>query len=170
MTHCDLQTELLEDGTYRHSCQRAGCGNVYVTAAPRCRLLCQIQAAHAVSHNEPSNARRNQCKTIQRSPPQTPSLFRRGVSFLSAHRRWLAAGRPVRSPERVREIFAICKECEYFRPGTADIEGSCRLCGCRLRDSGGMINKIQMATEGCPANPPRWDPEIVKEHTAVKES
>jgi hypothetical protein len=67
----------------------------------------------------------------------------------------------------VAEVFAICQGCEYFRAGATDEDGWCRLCGCRLRRTGGLVNKIQMATEGCPAQPARWEAEITEQAAVV---
>ena len=39
--NCDLQTEPLADGRYRHRCRRAGCGRVVETGGPRHRCVCQ---------------------------------------------------------------------------------------------------------------------------------
>ena len=72
--------------------------------------------------------------------------------------RWIAAGRPVRSDDRVREIFErLCRPCERFDAKRQ----TCRLCGCRVRRSGSALaNKIKMATERCPARPPKWIEEV----------
>lgn len=145
---CDFQSELIENGMYRHTCRREGCGEVYVTSGPRLRSWCRSQANPIVL---PTNLS---------APIRQPSLARRAASFAGAQSRWLTAGRPMRSVERIEELFAICQECEHFRPGATHVEGTCRLCGCRLRRVGGLLNKIQMATEGCPARPPKWEPEV----------
>jgi len=72
----------------------------------------------------------------------------------NAMRRWIAAGRPVRSDARVQEIFdTLCRTCEHFSVSRQ----TCKLCGCRVRRSGAaFLNKLKMATERCPAKPPRW--------------
>ena len=89
-----------------------------------------------------------------------PSLVGKVRLFSRSQARWIAAGRPERSPERVAEIFALCQGCDQFRRGKSESEGTCRLCGCRLRREGGLVNKIKMATESCPKTPPVWRAEV----------
>lgn len=150
MTTCDLQTELTAGDGYLHRCRRDGCGRSFVSTAPRHQVLCRIQPENDPSTNpHPTNP----------SSVAPPSLLRQAASFASAEVRWIAAGRPVRGEERVAEIFAICQACPNFRPGTSELEGSCSVCGCRLRSAAGLFNKIQMATESCPLKPPRWGAE-----------
>jgi hypothetical protein len=62
--------------------------------------------------------------------------------------RWLAAGRPVRSPEEVAAIFRDhCLGCEFYNAQS----GRCKICGCRVKREGhAVLNKIAMATEHCP--------------------
>lgn len=64
---------------------------------------------------------------------------------------WISRGRPKRSDDEVRELFAICTACTpHFRPNNESV-GSCGLCGCRLSIGGSaMTNKLRMATESCP--------------------
>jgi len=80
------------------------------------------------------------------------------VQLAKATARWVAAGSPVRSEERIREIHAICEGCDkYFeqRPGW----GKCKVCRCRLNITG-KLNKILMATESCPKIPPLWGADV----------
>lgn len=80
------------------------------------------------------------------------------MRYGSAVKRWIAAGRPVRSDDRVREIFdTLCRPCELFDAKRQ----TCRLCGCHVRRSGSALsNKIKMATERCPLRPPKWTEEV----------
>ena len=135
----DMQTEPLADGNYRHTCLRPGCGRVSITGAPR-----------------------HQCDCRPRKSNRRTGMSRQVASFTAAQVRWITAGRPVRSPERIAEIFTqLCRPCEHFRPGRTEDEGSCRLCGCCLRRNGGLLNKIKMATEQCPKSPPAWIAELI---------
>lgn len=96
--------------------------------------------------------------------------------YMKAVERWFAAGRPQRPPVRVKELYEmVCKPCPHF-----NTKGSCNICGCRVRASGkALLNKLAMATERCPDNPPRFPAEvepkskggseIVKEPRAVEE-
>lgn len=78
-----------------------------------------------------------------------PSVVKRVSSYAKAQARWIAAGSPVRMPDEIAGIFAICEACEHYKP-YADGKGHCKLCGCRLKREGGLMNKIRMATETCP--------------------
>jgi hypothetical protein len=81
-------------------------------------------------------------------------LIDKPLRLASARRKWVAAGKPQRSPEQIAEIFdTICTPCEHFRP-TGDGKGTCDKCGCRLKRQGGLLNKILMATESCPID--KW--------------
>lgn len=163
MTYCDFQTELKAGAMYFHRCRREGCGRTFQSPAPRQRVLCRVQL-EAVGQVKPARVG---------SPLRPPTLVRQAASFVSAEARWIAAGRPVRSEEQVEVVFGICRTCEHFRAGATELEGSCGVCGCRLRRVGGLFNKIQMATEGCPDKPPRWAPEELssaKSSTAVAEA
>ncbi|MCL4194323.1 MAG: hypothetical protein KJZ87_21480, partial [Thermoguttaceae bacterium] len=81
----------------------------------------------------------------------------RMIRYGQAVSRWIAAGRPTRSAERVRQVFEThCRPCEHFDPATQ----TCRLCGCHVAPAGPAYrNKIGMATERCPAEPPKWSEE-----------
>lgn len=74
------------------------------------------------------------------------------MSVCGALARWNRAGKPVRSPERVAELLSICQACDKFT-------GShCRRCGCPVN---GHVdepthNKLALATERCPLDPPHW--------------
>jgi hypothetical protein len=86
----------------------------------------------------------------------------RAMSLTTAMANWVAAGRPRRSLERIKEIFdTICQPCGHF-VSTGNGKGSCGLCTCALRRVDGLLNKISLATEGCPDKPPRWEPEVQK--------
>ena len=75
--------------------------------------------------------------------------------YTTAVARWAAAGFPERSDEEVQQLFAICQQCEFFNGQL------CRLCGCRCNIHGAaIVNKLRMATESCPANPPRWTASV----------
>jgi hypothetical protein len=83
---------------------------------------------------------------------RSPRLTRRIGSYATALGRWIAAGRPERPEEEVQRIFqSLCQPCEFFDAA----RGSCRVCGCRLRQEGAALtNKIKMATEHCPKD--KW--------------
>ncbi len=77
-----------------------------------------------------------------------PNLTTRAKRYSRAVRRWIAAGRPTRSEEEVRNIFEThCKPCARYN----EKKQACTICGCRVRRQGlAVLNKIRMATECCP--------------------
>lgn len=83
-----------------------------------------------------------------------PTLAEKAARLATALTRWTLAGSPKRTDEEVATIFeTICAPCEHFK-AKSDGAGSCKLCGCALRKEGGLLNKIAMKTEHCPAH--RW--------------
>jgi len=109
--------------------------------------------------------------------------IKRGLRFKEAYDRWNSAkgqwdktpsitadhkDRPIRTPEEIQRIYAICERCEDFQENKEGW-GRCKLCGCRLNLTG-KLNKIKMATEGCPADSPKWDSLIILKEDNVKMS
>lgn len=87
-------------------------------------------------------------------------LLGKAGEYLRARDYWKKAGKPMRSDEKIREIFSICsKGCENYLPG-GDGGGQCGICGCWLYPIVTQVNKIQWATEKCPLLPPKWDAEV----------
>ena len=87
-------------------------------------------------------------------PPREPSKARQVYTYSMAVAKWVAAGKPQRTQEEIDATLAICAGCEMF---IDDGRPRCRLCGCSVNSQpNGLINKIAMATESCPATPPRW--------------
>lgn len=68
---------------------------------------------------------------------------------------WVEAGKPLRSPEQIKEIFNICKGCPFFDESEAGV-GNCGICGCFIKEKGNLLNKAAWATTQCPHNPPKW--------------
>lgn len=68
--------------------------------------------------------------------------------------RWIAAGRPIRTPADAEAIYRLhCKPC----PHLAADHDRCKLCGCTVGRWGSVLtSKLRMATETCPDDPPRW--------------
>lgn len=90
-----------------------------------------------------------------------PGWISLGLNFLSAIGRWQAAGSPVRSQSRVNELLAICEACPYLA-GRGTDRKHCGKCGCPVngRVDEPTKNKLAMATERCPLDPPRWEAEV----------
>ena len=147
INHCDHDTELIAPGRYRHTCRR-----------PECRKVVESQSQRHVTH----------CRAfaVNQQPiePQPGNIATKAVRFTAEQHKWLAAGRPVRSPEQARRIFhELCEPCRLFRPKGKG-RGQCLGCGCGLspeshRRFGMEFSKIVMATTSCPLTPPKWAAE-----------
>lgn len=77
---------------------------------------------------------------------QFPPITTQVNSYRLAIKRWIKAGRPVRSEEETKKIFEThCVKCDWF-------DGRrCKGCGCRVVPKGlAIFNKLKMATEHCP--------------------
>ncbi|MDO4584024.1 MAG: hypothetical protein Q4D62_07960 [Planctomycetia bacterium] len=85
--------------------------------------------------------------------------------YLRAVAQWKKAGKPTRRPAEIARLFAICQQCEHFRPvPNRPWRGQCDVCGCYLgRHPHKLLdgNKIAMETEDCPKN--KWKKE--REHS-----
>lgn len=78
-------------------------------------------------------------------------LVTRLIQLRTAHQRWIAAGRPLRSDAEVARIFEEhCSGCPMLADGT------CSACGCHVSRDGRILNKIRWATESCPPPLRRW--------------
>ena len=127
------------DGFYEHRCPV--CGFVGRSKAKRwpCVHLFPRVLKNVVQYGEPA---------------KRLSLARRAATFAAAVASWIAAGCPLRTPERIGEIHAICKSdvCGKYLAA----EDRCGACGCHLVvlvDPLGSEHpgKIAMATQSCPA-------------------
>ena len=81
------------------------------------------------------------------------TLFSLFQKYRHARSKWIAAGRPLRTDERIAEIWdTYCKNC-------GDREADrCKLCGCFIKRHGTTLNKISWATECCDKN--LWQIEV----------
>lgn len=91
------------------------------------------------------------CKACDQETAEAMSelkIFGKGLKWAGAVTKWIRMGRPVRSDERVREIFEkYCQPCELY-----DSENhGCKKCGCNVStDTAPLANKLKLATEECP--------------------
>lgn len=69
--------------------------------------------------------------------------------------KWHQAGSPVRTPEKILELFNICSQCPSHIELTSSIY-QCGECSCILRSRGRHANKLAMATTKCPLPEPKW--------------
>jgi hypothetical protein len=86
---------------------------------------------------------------------EVPDLQR----YRAEKKKWQENGEPVRSDERVAEIYdTFCAPCEKFIPIPFFKErGQCRECTCLLSKDGDDLNKIRWATTECPLG--KWSAE-----------
>lgn len=87
------------------------------------------------------------------SPPRS-SILRLAWRYLIAQVRERIVAKWHALPQRViDERLAICKACPHY----AAARHRCKLCGC-CGGSGQSkwLNKLALASEECPDNPPRW--------------
>ena len=91
--------------------------------------------------------------------------------YIEERRKWKEAGKPVRSMQRIQELFDICRTCENFLKLTSN-SGQCKICTCFLRKNSTSKNKLAFATTRCPLEEPKWVEEtiLVKEEEAVEET
>lgn len=83
--------------------------------------------------------------------PKLPSIVTQGKNFAIAFAKWVAAGKPLREPEQVEQLFDFCAQCpvkQFVRVN--DTTGRCATCGCWLRRGMTGPNKLKWPTEGCP--------------------
>jgi len=92
-----------------------------------------------------------------KAPRKPPQALYRAANYAAAMARWIAAGRPVRGDNQVKNILDTrCRPCRHFDPQRQ----ICKLCGCSLNLRGeAWRNKLRMATEACPDDPPKWQAE-----------
>lgn len=88
-----------------------------------------------------------------------PNYMGKIVDFVIHWKDWRAAGYPTRSPAWVRELFAICKGCEWYDPEGKNPfsvvglcpKGICTKCGCHVSDDpDDDLNALKFPTKPCP--------------------
>lgn len=87
--------------------------------------------------------------------PIEPTVVTKFVMLCKAVARWKLAGSPVRTQQRVDELLAICEQCPHL---ARKPKLHCGVCGCPISDRVDQPtkNKLALATESCPLDPPRW--------------
>jgi hypothetical protein len=99
--------------------------------------------------------------------------------YKEERQKWIEEGQPVRSPERVEEIFNnYCKPCPKFIPiPLFSNRGQCGKCSCLLSSDSDKMNKIQWATTRCPltieedGQEPKWieEPQQIEAAQVVEQ-
>jgi hypothetical protein len=169
---CACEVTDLGDGRFRHWCPV--CQRETIVRGPRHVRACRagrleaegrrLEGSESLPEDSPLPAAgegprvRGQAYPIgsgsSTSGLQSPvSLPAKAARLTKAAARWIAAGRPLRTSERVEEIFQQhCQPCEHYRTKS----DSCGACGCALRSlrvpaiGAELPGKLYMATERCP--------------------
>ncbi len=91
-----------------------------------------------------------------------PPIHVRAANYTTAQDRHTAAGRPLASQATIDERLSICVTCPEY-----NVEKSaCSKCGCNINASrNAWKNKLAMANERCPMNPPKWEAEVSSENS-----
>ena len=82
--------------------------------------------------------------------------------YLAERKKWTDAGKPMRTPEKMKQLHDICKECPLFKKagGWPKKYDQCGECGCNLHPEEESLNKLAWATTHCPhPDGPKWGPE-----------
>lgn len=79
---------------------------------------------------------------------ETATLIGKVMNYQAAVRKWVGAGRPVRSQEEIDRIYEEhCSQCNMYDKARK----ICNSCGCpATKDQPALRNKLKMATEACP--------------------
>lgn len=85
-------------------------------------------------------------------------LYDMAARYLEEKAKWKKAGKPVRTDEKIKELFSICVSCEHYKK-ISELSGSCGICGCHLKNTNTSLNKLAWATTKCPLENPKWEEE-----------
>jgi len=81
---------------------------------------------------------------------QGGNIITRSIRFLRSIASWARQGFPISEHARYISRRAACATCIHWEGKRWFGSGKCKLCGCAT------AIKLRMASEKCPANPPRW--------------
>lgn len=118
-----------------------------VKARRLCDLIDPAHGAHRPQYRESIRSAAAQAAgAIPR--PEFPSIPTQAANVARALWDWATSGFKMASEEEVARRRTICAACPEWVPKIK----RCRICGCKTEA------KIQMKTEHCPLDPPRWGP------------
>jgi len=89
-------------------------------------------------------------------------------NYKKERQEWIDKGSPLRSEEKILEIFTICSECDKHIDITQNMV-QCSVCTCFIRKYGTKLNKGAFATTRCPLEEPKWVEEPGFEQIETKE-
>lgn len=76
-------------------------------------------------------------------------------NYKKERQEWVDNGSPLRTKEKILEIFTICNECDKHIPVSENIV-QCSVCTCFIRKYGTKLNKAAFSTTRCPLEEPKW--------------
>ena len=87
----------------------------------------------------------------EKEKPKLPSFATMAKNFANDLTKYIKEGAPNVSPSSYEARLDACKSC----PSLLEKTMRCGLCGCLIE------HKAKWKTTTCPANPPKWNPEII---------
>lgn len=118
--------------------QCTNCDNVKnaqrrATELPACKVCSQY-----VSNKEETK------DALEKVTMVLPSITELATKYREERKKWVDAGKPVRTDERILQIYnEKCESCDFRR------KNRCGHCGCFVKPKGTMLNKIAWGTTRC---------------------
>lgn len=81
---------------------------------------------------------------VQTGNIEEPGIIGKAINYTTAKIAHVAAGSPIASESEQKYRLEICASCPLLQ------EGICLKCGCPVEE------KVKLATEKCPLEPPKW--------------
>ena len=73
-----------------------------------------------------------------------PSVTELAINYKKERKKWVDAGKPMRTDERILQIYnEKCEPCDFRR------KNRCGFCGCFVKPKGTLLNKIAWGTTRC---------------------
>lgn len=89
-------------------------------------------------------------------------MFENIKQYIIERAKWRKSGKPLRTPERIEQLFKICSSNQCLNYISKDIDrGECNICHCNLLRQGNYFNKLAWGTTRCPLEHPLWVEENV---------
>ncbi len=82
--------------------------------------------------------------TLEKVTMVLPSTTELAKNYATERKKWVEAGKPVRTDERILQIYnEKCEPCDFRR------KNRCGFCGCFIKPKGTKLNKIAWGTTRC---------------------